>query len=177
MVLSRPPLMVAWRVLASMNWLLPPAMVEPPESFPIPFTTPPLMVDQLELVPMVFAYPPPIVELSAPARMIFWSPPPMVVATSPASKVLFAEPPITLGVPLALGSSRSARWPLTFNSNGWLSRVPRNFPLVGLVPLLPAMFQKLLAASPPTEVALTFVSPVPLPMKLFAGLLNDTALL
>jgi hypothetical protein len=36
----------------------------------------------------------------------------------PGATKLTLDPPITLGAPLALGSNRNARDPLTFSSNG-----------------------------------------------------------
>ena len=50
--------------------------------------------------------------------------------------------------------------------------VPTKFPLVGLVPELPVVFQNEAELKPPSVAALTLVKPVPLPAKLFDGLLK-----
>jgi hypothetical protein len=72
-------------------------------------------------------------------------PPPMVAPTPPAATELAAEPPTRLGAPSGvvpgsepspLFSRRSARAPLTLNSSGWLSVVPRKC-VPGVVPALP----------------------------------------
>src|SRR5438309_7862511 len=70
----------------------------------------------------------------------------MVAPTTPAATKLFGAPPTTLGAPSGwlspllslwpLSSSRSARSPLTLNSSGRLSVVPRKF-TPGVVPALP----------------------------------------
>ena len=82
----------------------------------------------------------------------------MVAPLTPAATRLLRNPPITLGVPVPLGSSRSARCALTFTSSGWLSLVPMKF-WPGAAPLLPARCQSVGEASVrvwPLGVSVTF---------------------
>src|SRR5437016_4299988 len=98
---------------------------------------------------------------------------------TPVFAILLLEPPTRLARPLAFGSMRNARAPLTRSSRGWLSVVPRKF-TPAVVPAFPVSFQRLVPLTPPTVVALTLVRPEPLPaklpLKLFAALLKVTVL-
>src|SRR5215469_13174021 len=96
-------------------------------------------------------------------------PPQMVAPPTPVAILFAGAPPITLGQPLLFGSNRSARTPFTFNSNGWLSVVPRNCD-PGVVPALPAIFQALFKTAEGTWplaswLALSEVNPPPLPVN------------
>src|ERR1017187_2074303 len=111
----------------------------------------------------------------------FVAPPPAMTApTAPESTTLNGEPPITFGAPLVFGSKRNARPPFTRNSNDRLSVVPMKFPFAGFASALPPRCQKFELLKPPRVSAFTLLTPAPLPvkppLKLFAALLNVTAL-